>query len=190
MMPKVLPAALTALLLAAPTRGDEMDVPLDVQLPLLLKVMTYDQNTGQRSPNGFYVAVAYSSAIPLSMKAKDAVMPTISKLRLANIDDKPVSWTFVDLAKSGDLAKLFKTEPVTAVYVTPGLKEQIPEIVKSCQESRVTTITGVSAYVAEGLSVAIGREEGKPKIVVNIAASKAEGSSFSASLLGLARVIR
>lgn len=186
-----MPVALTALLLGSPAAGGEdMDVPLDVQLPLLLKVMTYDQNAALRSRNGFYVAVAYSSMISLSVKVKEAVMPTVSRLRLANIDQKPVSWTFVDVGKSGELAKVFKTEPITAVYVTPGLKGQIPEIVKTCQEAQITTVTGVSAYVADGLSVAIAQEEGKPKIVVNLASSKAEGSSFSASLLGLARVIR
>jgi hypothetical protein len=187
----LLTAALIASILGGPAWGEEMDVPLDVQLPLLLKVMTYDQTGARRGGGaGFYIAIAYSSSNPISAKVKEMVLPTVSKLRLATIDNKSVNWTFVDLAKGGELDKILKAEPVTALYVTPGLKGQIPELVRTCQEAQVSTVTGVSAYVAEGISVGIGQEEGKPKIVVNLPSSKAEGSSFSSSLLGLARVIR
>jgi hypothetical protein len=185
----LLAAALIASILGRPAWSEEMDVPLDVQLPLLLKVMTYDQRGATRGA-GFYIAIAYSSSNPTSAKVKEMVLPTVSKLRLATIDNKSVNWTFVDLAKGGELDKMLKAEPVTALYVTPGLKGQIPDVVRTCQEAQVSTVTGVSAYVAEGISVGIGQEEGKPKIVVNLPSSKAEGSSFSSSLLGLARVIR
>jgi hypothetical protein len=45
-------------------------------------------------------------------------------------------------------------------------------------------------YVHEGLAVGITVHDNKPKIVVNLPSSKAEGASFSSKLLNLASIIR
>ena len=52
------------------------------------------------------------------------------------------------------------------------------------------TVTGTESYLGQGLAVAIVNRFNKPKIVVNLPASEAEGSDLDARLLALAEVLR
>lgn len=189
-MRKTAAFTLLALLLIVSAHAEDMDLALDLQLPILLKVLTYDQNVEQRSPGGLTLVVVFSSKSAASMKVKDSFMPTVARLRLSAIDEKPVAWTFVDASQPGELAKMLRSERFAALYLTPGTSDFIPEVTRACQESQVTTLSGVSAYAEKGVSVAVAQDNGKPRIVVNLPSAKAEGSNFASSLLGLARVIR
>jgi hypothetical protein len=75
---------------------------------------------------------------------------------------------------------------VSVVYVAGGAS------VKSQTASKgVLSITGDVASVEAGkVAIGIGTEGGKPKIVINLAQSKAEGQELSADLLKIARVIQ
>jgi hypothetical protein len=74
----------------------------------------------------------------------------------------------------------------TVVYVAGGAS------VKSQTASKgILSITGDIASVEAGkVAIGIGTEGGKPKIVINLAQSKAEGQELSADLLKIARVIQ
>ena len=54
---------------------------------------------------------------------------------------------------------------------------------------KVITLTSVPDYVESGLAVGIGVKGGKPRIIINLPAAKAEGANFSSQLLRLAKVI-
>jgi hypothetical protein len=57
-------------------------------------------------------------------------------------------------------------------------------------DNSLLSISGLPELVESGkVSVAIGVESGKPKIMVNMTQTDAEGHEFSAQLLKLARVI-
>lgn len=51
------------------------------------------------------------------------------------------------------------------------------------------TFTGVPKYVEQGIAVGIGIQDRKPKIHINLSASKAEGAEFSSQLLKLAEIV-
>jgi hypothetical protein len=58
------------------------------------------------------------------------------------------------------------------------------------RQAGVRTVTGVPRYVEGGLGIGIDLKGERPEIVVNLAASRAEGADLDAQLLKLARIVR
>jgi hypothetical protein len=54
----------------------------------------------------------------------------------------------------------------------------------------VRTVTGVPHYVEDGLGIGIDLRGGRPEIMVNLVASRAEGGDLDAQLLKLARIVQ
>ena len=71
----------------------------------------------------------------------------------------------------------------SVVYVMPGATPP--------KQKGVFSISGVPSYVESGkVSVGVGIDGGKPKIIVHLAQLKAEGQEMSADLLNIAKVIQ
>ena len=96
---------------------------------------------------------------------------------------------------SGDVVSAFKEAGINVkavdqvpsdaavVYVMPGATPP--------KKNGVFSISGVPSYVESGkVSVGIGIDGGKPKIIVNLGQLKAEGQEMSADLLNIAKVIQ
>jgi len=92
---------------------------------------------------------------------------------------------------AGVNAKAVKGDQVpggaSIVYVMPGVNS--PKQV--CAQKGILSISGVAANVETGkVSIGIGTEGGKPKIIIHLAQLKAEGQELSADLLKIAKVIQ
>jgi len=92
---------------------------------------------------------------------------------------------------AGVNAKAVKGDQVpggaAVVYVMPGVSS--PKQV--CAQKGILSISGVAANVESGkVSIGIGTEGGKPKIIIHLAQLKAEGQELSADLLKIAKVIQ
>ena len=57
-------------------------------------------------------------------------------------------------------------------------------------EQKVATLASTYQYVVNGLSVGVTISQGKPKLVVNLEASKSEGMDLSGQMLRMAEVIQ
>lgn len=184
---------LVLIALAIPVWGvaASLDLPLDTQIPLLLKIITYDRSVSHRaSTEAWIIAIAYSSKSPDSVQVKDDFLSTASLLELTELEGKPLVWSLIDLDRPGEPFKSLEQDDYVALYVTPGNERRLEEIVAAARKAQVATLSGVAAYAEQGLSVAVSAENGKPQIVVNLPSSRAEGCDFSSDLLKLARVIR
>jgi hypothetical protein len=75
----------------------------------------------------------------------------------------------------------------SVVYLMPGAPSQ-----KALTASKgVLSISGTASFVEDGkVSIAIGVEGGKPKIIIHMGQVKAEGQELSAELMKIARVIQ
>jgi hypothetical protein len=76
------------------------------------------------------------------------------------------------------------------VYVAPLRPATLRQVLGTLRGARVRSVTAVPEYVRDGVSVGIAVAAGRPRLVINLAASRAQGSDFSSQLLKLARVIR
>jgi hypothetical protein len=85
---------------------------------------------------------------------------------------------------------VIKEKGINVIYVSPGNDRNLESILALSKAQKITTTTGVADYVRKGVAVGIGSRQGKPQILINLAASKSEGSEFDASLLRIATVIQ
>jgi hypothetical protein len=182
-------AALAVLLLQAPAPAEEMALAADLQIPLLLKVLTYDRNLEQKAGAELAIGIVHDPADRDSAKATDEVGSTLFKFQGKTVKKLPLKYYTIEYTSAADLEKFVKAKGISVLYVAPGSGKSLSAVLKVSDDLGLTTVTGVTDYVRRGVAVGIGVTQDKPQILINLAAARAEGSDFDASLLRIATVL-
>jgi hypothetical protein len=173
-----------------PMTAQEMDVPIDVQIPLLYKILMFDRNLGSRvAGDGIVIAIIYQEGFRASVTARDQVLETVRRIGASSISGQPVQWVSLELAEEADLEAALAKHRVDVIYVAPLRSVGLDRIATAARGKHVTSFTGVPEFVDRGLAVGVGLQRERAQIIVNLAAARAEGAEFGSQLLNLARVI-
>lgn len=168
--------------------AQRMDVPVGVQVPILLKVLSFDRQLHARARQGVVVGIVMQGGNRASVVARDAAVELLSAPGTA-VDGIAVRVISLDLDRQS-IADIFTDQVLTHLYITPLRAVDIRELAAAARVARVITMTGVPGHLNQGLSLSVGLRGGRPKILVNVNASRAEGADLSAELLKLAEVVR
>jgi hypothetical protein len=189
---RALAAGLCALLVVAPSPAlaEKMALPADKQVPLLLKILTYDRQFEQKAGSEVVIGIVYSAADPDSAPAMESLSSTLNGFAGKTVKKLPIKYWQIPYSTPDRLEAIVKEKGINVLYVCPGNDRNLAAIVKLAQGGRITTLTGIPDYVKKGVAVGVGERSGKPQIFINLDASKAEGSDFDASLLRIAEVVR
>lgn len=179
-----------ALVLAAPLAAEPMPFPPDVQLALLLKILTYDRSFQYKAKSGVSIGVVYMPGDAESVKAKDEAAKALGQLEGRTIKNLPIKFTVVEYKDPKQLEAAVRANKINVFYVAPGNAASLAEILKVSHTFGITTATGVPDYVKKGVAVGIGSKQDKPEIMINLPSSRSEGSDFDASLLRIANVLK
>jgi hypothetical protein len=183
--------ALGLLLAAVPGSAQTMPMPVDIQLPLFLKILTYDRSFVYKARSAITIGVVYLPGDPESVKAKDEMVANLQRLAATTIKNLPIKYVVLEFRDVASLDKAVKAGKVNVFYVAPGLGDQLPHLLKMARSYAITTATGVPEFVQRGISVGIGiKADKKPDILINLPSSRSEGSEFDASLLRIATVVK
>jgi hypothetical protein len=163
--------------------AQEVPVPVRVQVPLLLRIMSFDRNLAQRRTGDLVIAVLYQSRNRTSMAIAEEVTRTLGSLAGTEA-------VGIDLDNVVDLRAARAQSRGLVLYVSPLRGVEISRIVGVSREAGVTTVTGVPRYVEEGIAIGLDLKAERPEIVVNLAGARAEGADFTAQLLKLARLVQ
>ena len=185
---------LAAALLPTVAGAERMPIPPDVQVALLLKILTYDRSFQYKAKSAVSIGVIFVPGDPESVQAKDAIVKTLGQLGGRTIKNLPIKSVLIPFTNAkdfpADLKKAWQTNSVNVFYVAPGSSALLAEVTKLSHAQGVTTATGVPEYVNQGIAIGIDAQQNKPQIVINLPSSKSEGSEFDASLLRIARVVK
>jgi hypothetical protein len=182
--------AVVAALCAAPAgmaRAQEMDVAPAIQIPILVKVMTFDRQLRVRAPEGPVVGIVFQSGNRASTLAKDDVVRSLGTTR--DVDGERFRVVAIDLDRER-LEEALRTSNVTVLYVTPLRATDVGALAAIARAAHVTTVTGVPRYVSLGLGIGVGQRGGRPRILINVEATRLEGAEFGAELLKLAEIVK
>ena len=168
------------------SRAEDVAVPISIQFPLLLKILQFDKNLYERSGERIVIGVAYQGRFRASLRAKEEMLQAAEDQAPVTVAGLPVDIVAVDIERE-NLSAALKSMDIDVVYVTPLRSVDIRSITKCTRARGITSMTGVDEYVRSGISVGVGIWQEKPSVMVNLAASKAEGTNFSSRLLSLAR---
>lgn len=184
--------ATVCLLAGGPVGAAEaMPFPPDVQIALLLKVLTYDRSFQYKAKSGVTIGVVYVPGDPESVKAKDEVLSTLSRVSDRTIKNLPIKFVALEYRDAASLEKAVRANKVNVFYIAPGNAAGLPALLKMSKTFAITSATGVPEFVERGVAIGIGiKADKKPDILINLPASRTEGSDFDASLLRIARVMK
>ncbi len=187
----VLAGGLAALLCAPAVGAEAMPFPADVQITLLLKILTYDRSFPAKAKSGVTIGVVYVPSDPQSVKAKDEIIKTLQAVSDLRIKNVPIKFQPIEYRNPASLETAVRTGGVNVFYIAPGNAEGLDQLLKVSHTRGITTATGVPEYVQRGVAIGIGiKADKKPDILINLPNSRSEGSEFDASLLRIATVVK
>jgi len=169
--------------------NDEPDLAMTTQYPLLLKILQFDRSLPQRAGQEIVIAVVYQGRFRASARACEEMRKVARSAENERIAERRVNIVALDLERV-KLREALDSLEVNVVYVAPLRATDITTITDITRELNITTVTGVEDYVRQGLAVGLGLYQEKPRVLVNLEASRAEGADFSSRLLSLAQVVK
>ena len=187
----VLATVLATLLCARAAGTEQMPFPADVQITLLLKILTYDRSFQAKAKSAVTIGVVYVAADPESVKAKDEILNTLKLVADRTIKNVPIRAVALEYRDPAGLGKLVQKAGINVFYIAPGNADSLRELLRVSHTQGITTATGVPEYVQRGVAIGIGiKADKKPDILINLPSSRQEGSEFDASLLRIANVVK
>lgn len=168
--------------------AQEVDVPVSIHIPILLKVLAFDRQLRLHVPKEIVVGVAFQSGNRNSARIKDEA---VLALQGARIDLEGATLRVIAIDLDGDVwPAILAVGNVTHLYLTPLRAVSVAALVAKTREVHVLTLSGVPQYVNDGVALGVAVRGGRPRVLVNLEAARLEGADLSAELLKLAEIVR
>lgn len=187
--PKVSVLIAMTLLVAGISAFPQTEVPLDVHLPILLNVLTFDRNFKQRVDDHLNLAIIYQEKFRESLNTKNQLENFLKKFGIKTVDNVSIHLVPINLEDTSALKSILEKTKINIIYVAPLRAISVESIASMANTMKITSLTGVPEYCNEGIAVGVGSKGGSPQIIINLPATNAQGINFSSRLLKLAKVI-
>lgn len=168
--------------------AQEMPVPSEEQLKILLNTLTFDRNLKERQGERLTIGIVYQGSYRNSLQAKDDLIEALKSVPIREIFSHSLHIVPIDLYLIG-LEEAVTSQDVDVLYVAPLKAYDIRKISQLSRQERVITFSGVPEYSEQGIAVTVGKKGDKAQIIINLSAAKAEGADFSSQLLKLAKIV-
>lgn len=180
---------LAMILVARRPRAGE--VPPDRQSLLILRAIAYDHNFKPKGGDPVNVLIIYHEGDQPSESMKtDMVGAFEETAKSATVLGHPVRVTAVPFTGSAGLEAKVADTQAAIIYLCTGLADAVKAVTAVTRARALLSATGVEAYLADGVAVAFISRTSKTTIVINLAASQAEGHEWDPLLLRLAEIRR
>ena len=147
--------------------SQQMDIPARIQVATLSKIFKYVPSL--RAKNPVKLLLVYDK------KTKSDKENFVTAFENASVEVKAVLPDEIENIISG----------YDVVYFMPGLQDHA----ELCKKHKKLSNAGVAKYAQNGeVSIALGLENDKPRLFINMSSLKNEGIHLSANLLKIAKV--
>lgn len=163
-------------------------VPANLQAVLFSKILSFDRNLANRPGARLEVVVLYQPEFPESQRMAENFSTAFRQAGLTDIAGRPLVVAMVPFTRLDDLPAALAGHSAEVIYIAP-LRAVNVRRLTAAMGARSRTISAVRGYVEDGAAIGVELRAGKPHIVVNLNAARAQGMDLSAQLLKLAEVI-
>jgi hypothetical protein len=179
---------ISTLLVTAVARSDEdVAVPVQLQMELLVKVAAYDKNLASRAPDKVRLLILSKGDNAQSERIAQQAERALSGKTVANLPLQIESTAFADGQK---LAGQVKQEGIDIVYVAPGLTgADLGSLARALEGVSVLSAGAVARSAREGVVLSFDLVGGKPKLLVHLKRARGQKVELSAQILKLVKVI-
>lgn len=167
-------------------RAEEVTVPVGLQAELLAKVAAYDKNFRARAGDVARVLVVVKSGDGDSERSAAVMLRALSGA--ADVGGLRHQEVLIRWSDAAALATQCRQRSAAIVYLTAGLRDEIPAIARSLDGVDLLTVAAVGDYVPRGAVLGFGVVAGKPKIFVHLAQARRQHVALSAEALKLMKV--
>jgi len=162
----------------------ELAVPPAIQAALTVKILEYDRSLKSWAGSGLTVGIITRAGGPSAAEFSQA---------LAGRDAQGVPFKSVEHAYRDvdSLVRWIEGNGVKLAYLSPELSaEGTTAILSALAARKLPSLTVTRSQFQSGAALGIVAKEGKPHILVGLAAAKAAGMDLDPKLLQLAEVVR
>jgi hypothetical protein len=176
------------LLLAAPLRAEQVQIPARLQAALVAKVAAYDTRFAARANGEALVLIvvaggkAESERFGEEIRAELSVQPKIGGVSHSE--------EIVRFSSGSELARLCRERHAALIYVAPSLSQEVPQIAAALTGVDVLSVAALAGDVEQRLVLGFARESGRPKLLVHLEQARRQNVAFNPDLLRLVRVIQ
>ena len=171
--------------------GHADGVPAKDQALLMLRILAYDHNLGNRVDNKTVTIVIVSK--PGNSDSDDFASDLAGRIKaiaksttIMNNSINVVRLAFTDKTFDSDVSR----QKAAALYIAPGLSDSVGAITSATAQHKLLSFTGTDDLVGAGVSVGLALDDGRPQILVNLPASRKEGADLDVALLKAARIVK
>ena len=176
------------LLTIQPLYSQEVPVPVRIQYPLLLKILSFDKNLTQRLDKEIIIVVIFQSKNKFSNEINNNFRRSAEESTIKAVRNFPVRLKFCDADSDSVLIRIEAHKP-TALVVNPMRAFNIRALAALCIRNNILSYSTTPDYLAAGIAVSVDNYRQKPRILINIKACRQQGTEFSSRLLRFAKVI-
>ncbi len=167
-------------------KAQDVLVPIDVQVPLMLKATGYDRNFGMKkaSDGTVTVGICYQPKFRQSAMEMEKLTEHLGK-QVVGFKLKMIP---IAITETADLGALKEWSQLSVLYITTLRGVEMAELLKQAQQHGVLTVCTDPVNVQKGVSMGFDLQGGRPHFLINRESSIKEGCDFSSQLLKLATV--
>jgi hypothetical protein len=177
-------ASLLLLVGATDVQGPEL--PAELQLGLLTKVLSFDRSDAF-GPE-IVVTVLFQPEFPASVRVREAWLEAARTAPPAAPGGAPL--TVTSLAHSENFVENLRQQGTDVVVLAPLRSVDARRMAARIRAARMRTVTGSPAYGRGVAAVSLLIRDGRPRIVIDERLAQEEGSQFSSQLLRVSEVLR
>ena len=169
-------------------KSQSITVPESIQAKIFLKVLTFERNLIDKDDD-VVVNILYQENYKESFSAYKKISDEIINNYKNVFSNRKIIINGINLDKTNEWAKSIDKKKINIIYVLPLRAFKISDISEECRKSKMLSFTAVPEYVVKGISIGIDLFNSKPKILINLKASKLEGAKLSSQILRISRLI-
>ncbi len=176
-----------ATLLVAGTARADASVPHQLQAQLVGKLASFDRNFQTRAAGTARILVVRKAGDAESARVADNLARALVALR--QVGGMPTQVDVEAFPGAPGLAERCRAGKIAIVFFSTGLEGEMAAAGAALAGADILTVGTTASDASRGAVVAFDLEEGRAKIVVNLARARAQNVSFKAELLKLSRIV-
>lgn len=161
-------------------------VPVDRQANRFVSALNYLSKYTHSENAEFVLAIVYHTGV--SPEVVEQARKAFEGKSNSKVLGKRFSVVVIAFKDDNTLKAKLKLTKASAVFITKGNDEILPQILMVTRELDVLSICEDINYLRRGASLGVDVLDGKEKIVINLSGCKHEGVEFSSKLLSVSDV--
>lgn len=169
--------------------GQEIQIPLDLQVSLLGRILTFDRSLDAVAGAELDLGIVYQKRFRVSVDAHEEIQAALAAIPDGQLAGKPLRVVEIEAGGEPALRAALDGERLDVLVVAPLRGLSIEDVVVLARRYRLRTYSTVPEYVEQGLALGVELHGNRPRILVNLTQAQAEGADLDSRLLQLARIV-